>query len=234
MMKTVICSALYDEISPLISRFHAQKIDQYKNRYPVFHCFHKAHEIYFIVTGMGEKNTGKSLSYSINKFGLDKKFNWILTGYAGAVAPDLVRGDLILPLEVRGFSRSYRVPGFTERPLNRKGLLFCVDRLYHPEDKKKLSGEYPETLAVDMESAAFCRVMQERSIGNFFICKVITDGSRFILPDVDLLKDPLIVCCFRSPLRTIRQMKNLLLIRRAMHRGSKRLADFFGEFHEDQ
>ncbi len=138
-------------------------------------------------SGMNARATGEAAEI-LAAHGCDLLLSW---GVAGALAPGLRRGDLVLPTHVLGadgtrhhpdydFGKSFArlLPASVHR---HRGPIAEADRpVADPSEKHALGGR-TGAVAVDMESAAIARIALRHGIG-FHAVRVIIDEVDTVLP----------------------------------------------------
>lgn len=235
-MKIVLCSAHYNEINRVIRYFKAKHIETLKKKYSLFHYINNHNEIYFIITGMGKKNTKRYLSYFQDKYDLDRSYSWILTGFCGSLIKSDKIGRVIVPCIIRDTIKKYVIKIFPKIKKSKKEGLFCVDKIFGLQDKIQLKKEYNDISAVDMESMAFCETMQDRKMKEYFIYKSVSDDLDFIFPDFRLLKGSMLYnlkMCIYFLFRDFKQIIYLKKIIKNINIASKTIFRFFLEYYEE-
>jgi adenosylhomocysteine nucleosidase len=114
---------------------------------------------------------------------------WIVSaGLAGALQPDLRRGNVIMPNEIVDQHGSLLSVGFSlpdgaveTTPGLKVGRLLTVDHLIRDPDEKRALGDEYQALACDMETMAVAQVCQERRI-RFLAVRIISDTLDDRLP----------------------------------------------------
>lgn len=145
------------------------------------------------VCGMGAERAGAAASEMI-KAGMDILVSW---GTAGAVAPDLDPGDLLVPESIVAFDgRVYRTAKHWRTALINK-LVDCPCNIYlgqladsmrvltTAEDKTSTATTFKTAMAVDMESAAIAEVANKHE-KPCIVIRVISDTRGMIIPDIAL------------------------------------------------
>lgn len=160
-------------------------------------------EVVLVRSGMGKTRASEALRQVCERF----VPSLILSmGYAGAVAPQLKIGDLIVAdkiLELAGdrvgtdwtAKQEIREVPFKPFPIEKRlegeyvrgGLLTVDEVIYKPENKKSLGKHYP-VLAVEMETSALARMAQEKKIP-FLSLRSISDTVDCELPDFSSMKN---------------------------------------------
>jgi nucleoside phosphorylase len=105
-------------------------------------------------------------------------------GFAGAAAPDIAVGDVVIPAEIVRYSNGQRYRADCGR-----GVLATVDEVAGPEEKSHLATGLG-VIAVDMEAAGVAQASQEAG-RRFFAVKAISDSqsenvdlvSKFVQPE---------------------------------------------------
>lgn len=112
---------------------------------------------------------------------------WILsTGFAGALAPDLERGSIILPDRLTDAAgRHIEIDVHVPQPTNgrswRQGRLLTVDQVVRTSQEKAELRARTGADMVDMESFSVAQLCAERSL-RFLSVRVISDDARTELP----------------------------------------------------
>ncbi len=164
---------------------------------------------------------------------------WIVSaGFAGALAPNLRRGDILMADTIVhpdgeqlgvGFRIDPKVVRAT--PHLHVGRLLTVDRVIStPEQRRQLAERYAAD-ACDMESFAVARVCQQHRI-RFLSVRVITDAADDRLPPElqQLVDQPSLAGKLGAAAGAIWQrpgsVKDMWNLREQAQRASARLADF--------
>jgi adenosylhomocysteine nucleosidase len=132
-------------------------------------------EVLVAVLGMGLENARESMRTLLQYF---RPKCIILSGYGGALVPQLKRGQVVL-------SKNYTSPEFLTFVRLLSGFdfgMFCsVDRVVAtPEDRKQIHG-ITDSQVVDMETAAAVEVAREAKVP-FLAIRVISDEMDEVLP----------------------------------------------------
>jgi adenosylhomocysteine nucleosidase len=112
---------------------------------------------------------------------------WLLSaGFAGALATDLARGDVVLPDEVVDAEGNHArievgVNADAGRPVVRSGRLVTVDAVVRTASQKSSLRESSGAICVDMETSAVARLAAERGL-RFLAVRVISDDAVADLP----------------------------------------------------
>lgn len=232
-MKIIICAAFKKEIIYFLRYYKPHLVSVLRNKYPLYSWQNKQDTIYFYVVGMGSKNVRNNIEELIQCIHPDQQWVWILTGYAGAIKKTLKPGDLMIPSMVKDHEKEYHINLDNFLFVSRGEQLFSVPHIYNKNEKYNLSQTDPSLDAVDMESAAFCRVLQEKGMNKFFIIKSITDAYNFIFPDYSLIRESLFRIKLRNVFLHFKDMKNCVLLYHYMHKASKNLFKFFKKWYEN-
>ncbi len=231
-MKIIICAAFKKEIIYFLHYYKPQIVSVLRNKYPLYSLQNKQDTIYFYTVGMGSKNVRSNIEELIQFIHPDQQWLWILTGYAGAIKKTLKPGDLMIPSIIKDQEREYHIHIDNFLLVPRREKLFSVPRIFNKNEKYNLSQIDSSLDAVDMESAAFCQVLQEKGINKFFIVKSITDAYHFKLPDYSLIKESLFKIKLRNVFLHFKEMKNCILLYHYMSKASKNLFKFFKKWYE--
>lgn len=145
------------------------------------------------VCGVGAERAGAAASEMI-KAGMDILVSW---GTAGAIAPDLVPGDLLVPESIVAFDgHVYQTAKHWRSAITNK-LVDCPSDIYlgqladsmrvltTAEDKTGAANSFKTAIAVDMESAAIAEVAH-RHEKPCIVIRVISDSSGMAIPDIAL------------------------------------------------
>ena len=237
-MKIILCSAIKKEIFKIIKYFNADLLLSVKKKYYIYH-YNKGHgEIYFIITGIGQKNIKKNLDHFIKEYHPDKDFQWILTGFGGAISNDLKIGEIVIPSIIRNEKEVYKINPDEFDKSRRKACLFEVDRIYGEKEKAGLKERYPDIDIIDMESASFCEIMEKNNFKKYFIYRSITDDPGFRFPDFRLIKDSIFKIKSKdllyALLKDIREIKYLTSLYRNISLASGSIYKYFIKYYEDQ
>ncbi len=187
---------------------------------------------------MGQKNIKKNLDHFIKQYHPDKSFQWILTGYGGAVSNDLKIGEIVIPYIIRNGEKNYKInPDECNKSL-KKVSLFEVDRIYGIKEKTGLKEKYPDIDIIDMESASFCEIMEKNDYKKYFVYRSITDDPAFRFPDFRLIKDSIFKIKLKdllyALLKDIHEIKYLISLYRNISLASKSIYKYFIKYYEDQ
>lgn len=137
-----------------------------------------------IVTGFGKEKTRKILIKEIK----EKKPSLVISvGVVGAVVPELKAGDLFVPeavVDYENAEKKYQI----DFPIDKKGVLVTVHKVFEREDKYKLKQIIPDAICVDMETSAVCSVLEP--LGIPLLCvKAVSDELDFDFKDKGLLNE---------------------------------------------
>lgn len=113
----------------------------------------------------------------------------ISAGVCGALAPDLVEGDLVVP-EVVVSSRAVRHATAVLPRLRRAGTLVTVDRVVGTAEMKARLWVETGALACDMESAPILEWAAARGLAAAAVRGVSDTASRGVSPDLAAVVEP--------------------------------------------
>lgn len=232
-MKLILCSAFYKEQENLIRYFNPQRIALYKNKYACYHYQDKTNQIYFLTTGMGYKNQLKNIAYYINQWDLNNAYLWILTGYAGAVSPELTVGTIVVPTTLSNEKCTHQLQIKKYFSIEQNYCLYTVNKILNKNDKLILKKHNPKVDLIDMEAMGFYDVLKQHQINNFFVCKVISDDLDFVLPDYSLIKDSIWKIKLKHLFKLVIQIKKVIKLYNNMNKASKNIAWFFKRFYHE-
>lgn len=126
------------------------------------------------VVGVGKERAQKNVRNLIEKQHPDLV---ISLGLVGAVIPELSVGDIFIPEKVVDYNNpviSYEI----EYPIEKKGILVTVHKVFGKDDKLELKNNIPGAFAVDMETTAVSQVLKPLDIP--LICiKSVSDDLHF-------------------------------------------------------
>lgn len=145
------------------------------------------------VCGMGAERAGAA-ALDMIQAGMDILLSW---GTAGALAPDLSPGDLMVPESIVAFDgRVYQTAKHWRSAVLNK-LVDCSCNIYlgrladsmrvltTAEDKIDSASNYKTAMAVDMESAAIAEVASKHE-KPCIVIRVISDSKGMVIPDIAL------------------------------------------------
>jgi adenosylhomocysteine nucleosidase len=175
-----IVSALSIEIAPFLA--HLERVRKYRGaRHTVIEGELGDRLVVVIVTGPGQEAARRGAQILID----GHKPSWLVSpGFAGALANDLNRGDLVLPNEIvteEGgriaidirVTDSGPVPG----PRLREGRLITVDRIIRTSREKAELQERFDADIVDMETFAVAELCASRLV-RFLSVRIVSDDAR--------------------------------------------------------
>jgi adenosylhomocysteine nucleosidase len=166
--KVAIVAALEREVRPLIKGWHLCE-RQYEGRR--FRFFENEWAV-LVCGGIGAEAARRASEAVIAIYHPSLV---ISAGFAGALDPGLLVGDILTPrwvIDAGDGSRADTGAG--------DGALVSVDSVAGPEQKAKITKAYGAQ-AVDMEAAAVARGAQARGV-RFTAIKAISDESGFVIP----------------------------------------------------
>ncbi len=154
MSKTLIHTALLCEAQIIIDYFKLKKDNLMSTSYKLY----TNDNILLIVSGMGEKNTTKAISYIFEYYKINKAINF---GIAGTSDKSINIGTLFC----------------TNRILDNIPLasITSVDKALDFKDNL-------DTLLVDMEAKYFTILCKEYNIKDFYIFKIVSDYLNLSIP----------------------------------------------------
>jgi adenosylhomocysteine nucleosidase len=139
-------------------------------------------EAVVIETGVGAAAAAKAVSDVI---GFHEPAWVISAGFAGALAPGLRRGHIVMPREIVCTGRPPLSVGFqldaAQTPGLHVGRLVTVDRIIRTRAEKETLGQQHQALACDMESYAIAEVCRQKQV-RFLSVRIITDALEEELP----------------------------------------------------
>jgi adenosylhomocysteine nucleosidase len=157
-----------------------------KNKIKQGECLTLSNNILISLAGTGSKNA-KHAAEQLLSSGAKKIISW---GCAGALAPHLKSGDLIIPKFIQTQQNTKLSTDITLRKCiistlaNQQyfegTLLESISIISSAQNKSALF-ELSSAIAVDMESSAIAQVCQEKNIP-FIAIRTIVDPANFTLP----------------------------------------------------
>lgn len=232
-MKLILCSAFYQEQEKLIKYFKPLKLLSYKNKYACYYLHDKFNQIYFLTTGMGYKNQVKNISYYIKQWNLNNNYLWILTGFAGAINPELTVGTIVAPTTIFNDKFKHQMQIKKYFSIEQDYCLYTVNKILGKNDKLLLKKNNPDVDLIDMEAMGFYDILKQHHINNFFICKVISDDLNFEFPDYSLIKDSIFKIKLKNLLKLIFQINKVIKLYYNMNKASKNISWFFKRFYNE-
>ena len=189
---TAVVSALADEVRPITSRMtfdvqiHKRPVLIQKGKYGVT-------PVVFVRSGIGRELMRNACLELINT--MSPNFA-VHVGYCGACDPRLLVGDMVIADFVvceNDGAKIDCIPHYVEKAVDackREGLrclsggIVTVDRVIsHPHDKAFI-GTSHSSLALDMESFAFAKCMNEAGVP-FVVARCVLDTVDTELPDLE-------------------------------------------------
>lgn len=142
-------------------------------------------EIVVALTGIGPAAAARAAQALVRR---SEPAAVLSSGFAGALRPDLRRGDIIVPELVTDQADTFSCDVSLLPPHGSSGLkLVSVNRILVTAGDKHALRQRTGAAAADMESAAIARVCRERKIA-FAVARVISDEAAEDLPaDFNLL-----------------------------------------------
>jgi len=166
--KVAIVAALKREVHPLIRNWHANKRQHEGRRFKFF----ESEWAVLVCGGIGAEAARRASEAVIAIY---HPSLIISAGFAGALDPSLLVGNVLMPrwvIDAGEGSRTDTGAGV--------GALISIDSVAGPGQKAKLAKAY-DAQAVDMEAAAVARGAQARGV-RFVAIKAISDESNFVMP----------------------------------------------------
>jgi adenosylhomocysteine nucleosidase len=166
--KVAIVAALKREVHPLIRNWHANKRQHEGRRFKFF----ESEWAVLVCGGIGAEAARRASEAVIAIY---HPSLIISAGFAGALDPSLLVGNVLMPrwvIDAGDGSRTDTGAGV--------GALISIDSVAGPGQKAKLAKAY-DAQAVDMEAAAVARGAQARGV-RFVAIKAISDESNFVMP----------------------------------------------------
>lgn len=198
-MKIAIMSAMVEELTPLLEKFHDYKTKDYaNNRY--YFATYKHFEIILAYSKIGKVNAALTASTMIEKFGAEKL---LFSGVAGSLNEDIKIGDLVAAtalaqhdLDITAFGHPYGYVTeskiFVDADKNmleiaksvadsagielKNGIIATGDQFVCDNDKKEWIKKTFSADAVEMEGGSVAFVCDSLNIP-FFILRAISDGA---------------------------------------------------------
>lgn len=135
--------------------------------------------VLILVAGVGRDNAMRGCEQLVDA-GANCLVSW---GFAGALAPDLVRGVIVMPTNVRSETASIEVnaSALAVRPGTHRGSLFSSDQAIRTVAEKRQLHAALAADAVDMESYAIAAFAQSRGVACRVI-RAIVDTSKDDIP----------------------------------------------------
>ncbi|MEW5804018.1 MAG: hypothetical protein AB1847_18130 [bacterium] len=187
MIMIIIAGALYMEIQELISGGDIKKVTSW-----LWEGKYGQHPVQVIKTGVGKEKAKKTLNKALLR--CDRDCFVINIGLAGALNPSLEVGSIVAArkvCEVADDGGARYLSLMTDAPLMNGlsaiesfslGTLLTVSQAANREKKRSLRQQYPEALAVDMESFHIAELCQERHIP-VMILRAVSDELSFQVPE---------------------------------------------------
>lgn len=147
---------------------------------------YRGRNVLLVETGVGRENAARGTELLIAAH----QPPWVISaGFAGALSPQLKRGDLLLVNQVvdaAGESMSIDVRMSPEElgrsPGLHLGRLVTLDKVVRLPEEKRALAERHDALAVDMETLAVAEVCRNHKV-RFLAVRVISDAVDEELPD---------------------------------------------------
>lgn len=153
------------------------------------------HPVQVIKTGVGKENAQKTMNKALLQYThCAQDCQVINIGWAGALQPYLQVGSIVAAQKICEVSQDGRGRWLSLEADSPSlatlcaidsvfpGTLLTISRVASIEEKQSLRQQYPEALAVDMESFSIAEICQERQIP-VLILRAISDTLSFQLPE---------------------------------------------------
>lgn len=138
-------------------------------------------------SGMGADRARPAARALIERYQPD---SLLAVGFAGALSPDIVPGDLVIAAEVYDSHESdARLRAIAEQSVPKyvqfhTGLIHSVPHIvYAVEEKRRLAARFPQALALDMESEGVADEAARAGIP-WLAVRAVTDGIEDSLPEL--------------------------------------------------
>ncbi len=175
MFKVAIVAALLREVSPLVREWRVNQKDVDGRRFRFF----EKEDVVLVCGGIGAEAARRAAEAVITHYAPKVVLS---AGFAGALAPELQVGHIVLPKRVVNVGDASSVT-----LAHGAGVLVSLGSVANPAQKGKLRESYAAQ-AVDMEAAAVARAAESRGVG-FAAVKVISDECDFTFPDMQRFVD---------------------------------------------
>jgi adenosylhomocysteine nucleosidase len=177
----IIC-ALEDEVRPLIRQPEWREWTGVQTPYRSYEC----RDAVLMCAGIGAKAVRRAAEAVLQAEGPRML---ISAGFAGALAPWLKGGDLVLPTVVvsEATGTRFTVPHGNGFASSDGMVLVSTEQVARQGGKAELFARH-RAQAVDMEAAVVAEVAQQHGVG-FMAVKAISDESDLAMPDMDRFVD---------------------------------------------
>lgn len=195
-MKCAIISAMFEEIEPVIQKYHCQVVDNL-NQQDIYRFKQNDKEFYFFNSGVGKVNSAITVTEFLNKYQVDLIIN---IGTSGGVSNKLEISDVVvadklvfhdvdvtafgylpgqIPSDQQYFTithdqalRDFCTKAFKEY---HTGTVATGDQFISDHEKQKhIVDIYDNVYAIEMESASIVKVAQAKDIP-VFVFRTISD-----------------------------------------------------------
>lgn len=229
-MKIGIIAAMPEELKLLV-----EHLEMAKKHQRLGHVYHTGrighHEVVLVESGIGKVMSAMSVAVLVNDFKITAVIN---TGSAGAVAPGLEIGDVVVAdrlvyhdVDVTAFGYDYgqmaRQPLYYEasrylveemkavlektQQTSRVGLIATGDSFIAGQDKiDQIKAHFPDVLAVEMEGAAIAQAAHSLGLP-FMVIRAMSDTASH---DANITFDEFILEAGKRSAETLIQLLNTL------------------------
>lgn len=229
-MKIGIIAAMPEELKLLVE--HLEMAEKHQRLGHVYYTGRiKHHEVVLVESGIGKVMSAMSVAVLVNDFKITAVIN---TGSAGAVAPGLEIGDVVVAdrlvyhdVDVTAFGYDYgqmaRQPLYYEasrylveemkavlektQQTSRVGLIATGDSFIAGQDKiDQIKAHFPDVLAVEMEGAAIAQAAHSLGLP-FMVIRAMSDTASH---DANITFDEFILEAGKRSAETLIQLLNNL------------------------
>ena len=229
-MKIGIIAAMPEELKLLVE--HLEMAEKHQRLGHVYYTGRiKHHEVVLVESGIGKVMSAMSVAVLVNDFKITAVIN---TGSAGAVAPGLEIGDVVVAdrlvyhdVDVTAFGYDYgqmaRQPLYYEasrylveemkavlektQQTSRVGLIATGDSFIAGQDKiDQIKAHFPDVLAVEMEGAAIAQAAHSLGLP-FMVIRAMSDTASH---DANITFDEFILEAGKRSAETLIQLLNTL------------------------
>lgn len=229
-MKIGIIAAMPEELKLLVE--HLEMAEKHQRLGHVYYTGRiKHHEVVLVESGIGKVMSAMSVAVLVNDFEVTAVIN---TGSAGAVAPGLEIGDVVVAdrlvyhdVDVTAFGYDYgqmaRQPLYYEasrylveemkavlektQQTSRVGLIATGDSFIAGQDKiDQIKAHFPDVLAVEMEGAAIAQAAHSLGLP-FMVIRAMSDTASH---DANITFDEFILEAGKRSAETLIQLLNTL------------------------
>lgn len=229
-MKIGIIAAMPEELKLLVE--HLEMAEKHQRLGHVYYTGRiKHHEVVLVESGIGKVMSAMSVAVLVNDFKVTAVIN---TGSAGAVAPGLEIGDVVVAdrlvyhdVDVTAFGYDYgqmaRQPLYYEasrylveemkavlektQQTSRVGLIATGDSFIAGQDKiDQIKAHFPDVLAVEMEGAAIAQAAHSLGLP-FMVIRAMSDTASH---DANITFDEFILEAGKRSAETLIQLLNNL------------------------